>query len=267
MRLALQLIIVLCNFVEGAEDVHYKHLINICHRIFGHLCIGSYIDEFWVLIPYECAWDRTDQELIRLMADNPNLDCVHGQYRNPAQLIVPSYNFIRQNYRVALIEIEEPFIMLATSVDTIDIPISTNASAKRCNMYEYYYNEERLDFALRSIPVTFTVMDECRRFFSDNFEQIADAVLCGSAKIEVSFLEVVNLSGLSPVICDKQLKGYVIAANHSTIVVMRIAFQTDWINFVLSKPRYIRINKHSDLTPSLSHVKCWLFVLTVFILF
>lgn len=227
-ELSLLLSLISPNSLTKLQTVTDKFIINVCHKIYGHVCCGSYIRRNWVLITYECSWDRRDQKFIELVAENPNLDCVHGQSRQPKKLYLPRRKYLDTNHRIALVTFTEPFVMGTASVALIPIH-ETVTNHDACVMYEYYYDDVLSDFALKSHGIRFWHVSHCRDFFPYDYKYATKGISCAETMDQFSLPETVALRGLSPVVCDNKLKGYVIAANRTTLVVMTIEFQYDWI--------------------------------------
>lgn len=227
--------LIVYNLLSQPEAVHYKYLINVCHRKFGHLCLGSYIDQYWILIPSECAWNPYEEDYIRLMADNPTLDCVHGQYRKPYAIFLPSRLFLDKFHRIALIEINDPFVMGSEMINMTEV----NTTSKFCSMYIYSFDYEIEDFALKPVDVVLTDYEPCKDFFMYGVDSVRDIMVCGIVSTEVSVIEMVDLKGISPVVCGDLLEGFVVASNHSVVVILRVAYQRDWIKYILEQPHSV----------------------------
>lgn len=237
------------SFPES-QGQYFVYVINVCHRKFGHRCIGAYISSEWILIPYECGWPETQQEYILLIADNPELDCIHGQYREPQCLYLPDRQQLFRNYRFALIRIKEPFIM-DSSVGTIGVSTSDEPKGS-CVMHFYSYIPGYSDFTLKLVKVNIVNMSSCGMFFAENSDEYQGSMFCGKAAKTISMAETVDLSGMSPFVCNQELWGFVVTANRSYVTIMSVTPQKSWIK---QKRLDYQLNFGTNRVPSTGNSK------------
>lgn len=215
-------------------------IINVCHLQLGHRCLGCYIREYWVVTLHECAWSITQFHHTRMVADNPTLDCVGGQYRDALAIYLhPRTSLTHQ--RIALVKLERPFI-LDRGVSMVNVG-KPRKSYKSCTVYKCGRDERRRRKSqLYPIHAQLTEIEKCESLFNYSFFAPRRLMTCGDTKEELSHTEMIRFSGISPLVCHGRLKGFVIAANHTTIGILRILYDTDWIETLTGSYKFITTN-------------------------
>ncbi|GJQ88112.1 hypothetical protein Trydic_g13121 [Trypoxylus dichotomus] len=130
--------------------------------------------------------------------------------------------------RTALVRLDEPFA-LERGVSMVSVGKPTK-SVSKCTIYKYGQGVENRQRHLYAIDSEVIHTENCQGLFNYSFFIWEDMMSCSKTQEEFSHMEVVKFHGISPVVCDGKLKGYVIAANHSIVGILRIYYDSQWID-------------------------------------
>ncbi|KAK9710476.1 Trypsin [Popillia japonica] len=251
------LIVLHFQYVPELQAKPYNtFIINVCHLRLGHRCLGCYIRQSWVLTLYECAWTAKQFKHVRLLAGNPTLDCYGGQYRSAVAVYLhPKTSLSSQ--RTGLIRLDEPFRMeRGVSMVNVGKPSSPYDT---CTIYKF--SEDNIqEQELYAIPVYRTATENCDSLFNYSYFISKELMACAFSEKKLSFMETVKFAGISPVICYGRLRGFVIAANGTTVGVLSTYYDAEWIDSIIRSNKY-RITQNSASITKTSHSKLCGFII------
>lgn len=238
MYLILQLIYIFLESIQifGKEievqsaQLRTQYIINVCHVRLGHRCIGCYIRQTFVLTSRGCAWTSSRFRNIRLVADNPTLNCLEGQYRKAIAIYFEPITEEHWYHGSALVKLEFPFIR-STHVGLIHVTHPT-AYYRKCSVFKCDNDVAYASFRIRSILADIVDISECNSLIEYSYFIRKETVMCARSKERLTYAETVKFAGISPLICENSVKGFVIAANGTILCVHRLREDVAWIEMI-----------------------------------